>query len=123
MADSRLDWKWVLIGSVIFVVVQVVLNVVFTVFGVITLGFGFLLFAIVKPVTYFVGGIVTGRVSPGVTIREPAIAAVLVSVLGTIFDASRSSGARVLWMILAGVVAFFLALAGAQIGERMQRSN
>jgi hypothetical protein len=121
MAERRIEWKWVLVSIVVFLVIQVALSLVFGIFGVITLGFGFVLFVIVKPLTYFIGGIVTGRLSPGVTIREPAIGAVIVSVLGIIFDASRAAGGRILWMIVSGVIAFFLALAGAQIGERMQR--
>ena len=123
MGTAKLEWKWVGLSVLIFLVVQVVLNVVFGVFGLLTLGFGFLLFVIVKPLTYFVGGIATGYFSPGVTIREPAVGAVIVSVFGIIFDASRSSGRSILWMIISGVIAFFLALAGAQIGERMQRNK
>ncbi len=123
MATAKLEWKWVGLSVLIFLVVQVVLSVVFGVFGLLTLGFGFLLFLIVKPLTYLLGGIATGYFSPGITIREPAVGAVIVSVVGIIFDASRSSGGAILWMIISGVVAFFLALAGAQIGERMQRNR
>ncbi len=123
MATAKLEWKWIAISVLIFLVVQVALSIVFGVFGFITLGFGFLLFVIVKPLTYFLGGIATGRLSPGITIREPAIGAAIVSVAGIIFDASRSSVESILWMIVSGVVAFLLALAGAQIGERMQRNG
>ena len=123
MATTKLDWKWVGLSVLTFLVVQVVLNIVFGVFGILTLGIGFLLFVIVKPLTYFLGGIATGRLSPGITIREPAIGAIVVSVAGIIFDTSRASGSSILWMIVSGVVAFFLALAGAQIGERMQRNK
>ena len=123
MATAKLEWKWIGISVLIFLAIQVVLSIVFGVFGILTLGFGFLLFVIVKPLTYFLGGIATGLLSPGITIREPAVGAVIVSVLGIIFDASRSSGGRVVWMIVSGVIAFLLALAGAQIGERRQRSQ
>ncbi len=123
MATAKLEWKWIAISVLIFLVVQVALSIVFGLFGLITLGFGFLLFVIVKPLTYFLGGIATGRFSPGITIREPAIGAVVVSVAGVIFDASRSSVGSILWMIVSGAVAFLLALAGAQIGERMQRNG
>lgn len=119
MSQTRIEWKWVFASILVFLVIQVLLSVVFGVFGLLTLGFGFVLFLILKPLTYFIGGIVTGRMSPGVTIREPAIGAVIVSVAGIIFDAGRSGGGRVLWMIVSGIIAFLLALAGAQIGERM----
>ncbi len=121
--SEPIQWKWMLISILIFVVVQVVLNVVFTVFGILTLGFGFLLFVIVKPVTYLIGGMVTGYLSPGVTLREPAIGAVVVAVGGTVFDATRARPGNVLWMIVAGVIAFVVALAGARIGEQMQHDR
>ena len=120
MAVNKLEWRWVAMSVLIFVIVQVALSVVFGVFGLLTLGFGFVLFIILKPLTYFLGGIATGYFSPGITIREPAIGAVIVSVLGIVFDASRAGGSGLLWLIISGVIAFFLALAGAQIGERMQ---
>jgi hypothetical protein len=123
VAETRIEWKWVLVSIVVFLIIQVVLSVIFGVFGLLTLGFGFVLFIVVKPLTYFIGGIVTGRLSPGITIREPAIGAVIISVLGIIFDSTRAPAGRILWMILAGVVAFLLALAGAQIGERIQRTQ
>lgn len=119
MAQNQpLQWKWIGISLLIFLVTQVVVNVAFTIFGLMTLGFGFLLFVIAKPVVYFVGGYITGRLSPGITIREPAIGAVVVAVAGTIFDASRAAGGRVLGMIVAGIVAFVVALVGARLGER-----
>lgn len=115
---STVQWRWVLASMGIFLGVQLVLNLAFVVFGLLTLGFGFLLFAVVKPITYFVGGLVTGRLSPGVTITEPAIGAVAITVLGTIFDASQVARGRIGWMILSSFIAFLLAMWGARIGER-----
>ena len=123
MAAQTIDWKWVAIGVVILLAVQLALSIAFGVFGLMTLGFGFLLFVILKPITWFLGGLVTGYVSPGITIREPAIAAIIISVVGILFDASRSAGGRVLGVIISSVIALVLAIAGAQIGERMQRGR
>lgn len=120
MSTTRVAWKWVALSVLIFVVVQIAISIVFGIFGFLTLGIGFVLFLILKPLTYFFGGMITGYLSPGITIREPAIGAVIVSTLGIIFDASRAPAGRVLWLILSGAIAFFVALAGAQIGERMQ---
>lgn len=121
MADQRIDWKWVAIGLVILLAVQVALSIAFGLFGILTLGLGFLMFAVLKPIAYFLGGLLTGYVSPGITIREPAVAAVIVAVAGVLMDAGR--GGRLLGMILSGAVALVLAVAGAQIGERMQRGK
>ncbi|MFW5689947.1 MAG: hypothetical protein ACOC1U_10275, partial [Spirochaetota bacterium] len=76
-----------------------------------------------KPITYFLGGLLTGYVSPGITIREPAIAAIIVAVVGVLFDAGRSPGGRMVGLVISGVLALILAIAGAQIGERMQRTR
>jgi hypothetical protein len=123
MADYKIDWKWVLVAAAIFLVAQLALSLVFGLLGVITLGFGFVLFLILKPVTYFLGGLLTGYVSPGVTVREPAIAAVIISIAGAILDGRGEGGGRLLGTIVAAAVAFLCALAGAQIGERMQRNR
>lgn len=120
VSTSGIAWKWVALSVLIFVVVQIAMSIIFGIFGFLTLGIGFILFLILKPLTYFFGGMITGYLSPGITIREPAIGAVIVSTLGIILDASRAPAGRVLWLIISGVIAFFVALAGAQIGERMQ---
>lgn len=123
MATQSIDWKWVGIGLVILLAVQLALSISFSLLGFLTLGFGFLLFAVLKPITYFLGGMLTGYVSPGITIREPAVAAVIVAVAGILFDAGRTAGGRLVGIIISGVIALILAIAGAQIGERMQRNR
>lgn len=123
MATTSLDWRWVGIGVAILLAVQLALSIAFGLLGLMTLGFGFVLFLVLKPATYFLGGLLTGYVSPGITIREPAVAAVIVAVVGVLFDATRSAGGKLLGIILASVLALILAIAGAQIGERLQHSR
>ncbi len=115
---SNINWKWVFISILIFFVVQILLYIVFAVFGILTLGIGFLLFFLAKPLAYFVGGYLTGRISPGITMTEPALGTVIITVLSTLFDASRSG--RVLGAVVSGLLAFFLALYGAYFGEKRQ---
>lgn len=114
--SGTIQWNWVFISMAIFFVAQVILGVVFTIFGVLTLGIGFLLFIIFKPIVYFIGGFITGKLSPGLTIKEPAIGALIMVVLGTIFDSSHSTSGLG-WLILSSIIAFGCALFGAQIGE------
>jgi hypothetical protein len=121
MANNSIDWKWVFWGIIILLVVQFGVRIAFTLFGILTLGIGFLLYIFVKPISYFLGGLVTGLISPGITIREPAISAVIVTAVGIVFDVTRSVPGRILWLILSSVVAFILAVAGAKIGEKLQR--
>jgi len=111
-----IQWKWVLISLGIFFVAQLILGVVFVIFGVLTFGFGFLLFLILKPAIYFVGGYITGTLSPEITIKEPAIGALIMVVLGSFFDSTRAESSF-LWLIISGAVAYFCALWGARLAE------
>lgn len=121
--SSSIQWKWVLVSLGILLVGQVILSVSLTVFGILTLGFGFVLFIIFKPLVYFLGGLVTGWVSPGITVIEPAVGAFIISVLGILFDNTRFGAGRIVWAAISGVVAFVVALIGASIGERMQGND
>ena len=128
MSDSYnnspvLNLKWIGASMLIFFVVQLVLSIAFGIFGILTLGIGFLLFIIIKPIVYFVGGFITGILSPGVTIKEPAIGAVAITVLGGIFDAGILLQGRMIGTILASILAFIVALVGATIGENMTGSR
>ncbi|WP_028974652.1 hypothetical protein [Spirochaeta cellobiosiphila] len=117
---NEIRWSWVGISLIIMVVTQVLLGFAFTVFGLATLGMGFLLFLFLKPITYFVGGFITGYISPGITIVEPAIGVVLATVLSIIFDSQRLFPGRLIGLIFTSVIAFFLAIWGASLGERVQ---
>jgi hypothetical protein len=70
---------------------------------------------------YFMGGILIGVLSPGVRIIEPAVGAFIsVAVVLMIswflpYTFMRMDFGK---MLLGGGIAFFLALAGARIGER-----
>lgn len=118
---SNISWKWVFISIIIFFIAQLIISVIFGILGVVTLGVGFLLFLILKPLTYFIGGYITGKLSSGITLSEPAIGAVIVVILGTIFDASRAGFGEVFWAILSGILAYVFALLGAQFGEGRRR--
>lgn len=120
MPKTILHWKWILLSVGVFLVVQLILSAVFGLFGILTLGIGFLLFVIIKPVTYFAGGFLSGLFSKGVTILEPALGAALMTFLGGIFDARWLLPHRLSWTIGSSVVAFIVALIGAILGERAQ---
>lgn len=112
---NKVDWKWVGISILIFFIAQIVLSVVFGIFGVLTLGIGFLLFIIFTPVMYFVGGFITGYASPGITLIEPAIGALIMNVAGALFNRHGGFGT-----IITAVIAFVFALIGAYMGEKFQ---
>ncbi|HEX6972459.1 MAG TPA: hypothetical protein VF234_09580 [Limnochordia bacterium] len=114
---TRLQWKWVLASIVIFLIVQALLSVVFGVLGVLTFGIGFVLFLILKPLAYFLGGYLTAAISSGITLAEPAVGALIITLLGSAFDAPRLHAGAMLWALASSAVAFFAALVGAVFGE------
>lgn len=63
----------------------------------------------------FGGAVATGWRSPGVTIREPVVAIILIIVLVNLASGNLA-GAFVGWLLPA-----LVAFAGAKLGERMQR--
>ena len=64
---------------------------------------------------YFMGGLVAGYRSPGVTVLEPAVAAALVTALYLII-----AKASPLVAIVPTILVFGLSYAGAWLGERIQ---
>lgn len=122
MATSILQWKWIFVSILVFLAAQFALSLVFGFLGVVTLGIGFALFLIIKPVTFFAGGFVSGLLSRGITIVEPAIGAGTMTFLGGILDATWLLPRRISWVIGWSILAFVVALIGAFFGERAQGS-
>jgi len=122
VATSILQWKWIFVSILVFLAAQFALSLVFGFLGVVTLGIGFALFLIIKPVTFFAGGFVSGLLSRGITIVEPAIGAGTMTFLGGILDATWLLPRRISWVIGWSILAFVVALIGAFFGERAQGS-
>ena len=129
--QQPLDIKWILIGFAI----QGGLNWLLANLLVEPLGLplveavglvgGSLLFAaIVAFCAFFGGGVLGAYFSPGDTIREPAIAAILAIAFNAIINLSQAGFAvdagSMLGLLIAAAVAFGFALAGAKVGERLQ---
>lgn len=113
---NKVDWKWVGISCIIFIVAQIILRAAVGIFGVITLGLGWLLFLVITPAVYLVGGFLTGYASPGVTLIEPGIGALVTVIVGTILFSSGGG----ISVIFGAVIAFIFALIGAYMGEKFQ---
>jgi hypothetical protein len=109
-------WNYVFMSILVFLVVEVLFNIVFGIFSILTLGIGSLLYFIVKPAVYYFGGLLVGYSSKAETIIEPAIGAALLTIAGALF--SGRSGFSIVY-IIAAVIAFICAMIGAQQGEKM----
>jgi len=118
--SKKFLWKWVLVGAV----VGFALNVLFvailaTLFSAYLYKFAFTGFV----VSFIVTGFAVGVKSPGVTLKEPALAGLLVVLLDWIFlnfiiHLRLSS----LFLTTGLIIGFLFTLFGAWLGEKYQES-
>jgi hypothetical protein len=129
MADSNsFSMKWVALSFFVFVLTERALSM-----GVgwflsggpgpgLAPNLGFLLMGLCNVGSYFIGGIIVGIVSPGLRIHEPALGAFL-AVAGTlllsVFSPFTFLAFSPIRLVVGGGIAFFLALSGAKLGERL----
>lgn len=128
---KNLSWKWVGVGSLlIFGMYQgwsylLAIPLGGRLIEALGIPWGVLAFtAVMGLLSYFLGGVVVGRLSPGITIREPAIA----SVLAILADLGVTIGTRAAFPSLLGlVVALMLGLGlgylGGKLGELWQERS
>ena len=83
---------------------------------------GFMLQGLLNLLSFFIGGVVIGVISPGLRIHEPAVGAFLsvaIMLCLSIFTPYSFIQFSLLKMLCGGVIALFLALSGAKLGERI----
>lgn len=82
----------------------------------------FLLQGILNLASYFVGGLIVGVISPGLRIREPAVGAffsVALMLSLSLFTPYSFIQFSLTKMLIGGLIAFVLALIGAELGEKI----
>ncbi len=114
---TDLQWKWVFIGVILGFALNVLF--VFLITPIFNIDLNVALGAFL--VSFVVTGFIVGFKSPGVTLKEPALAGFLAVVIGWIFlelgiDLSVGGG----YLAFGLVLGFFLSLFGAWLGERYQ---
>ena len=117
--------KWVLFSVLIYITAEIGLGL--WVGGVvvgkyISISLRFMLQGLLNLASYFVGGFIIGLISPGLRIYEPAAGAFLavsLTLLLSFFTPYSFIPFSMTKMLLGGGIAFFLALAGARLGERL----
>jgi uncharacterized protein YneF (UPF0154 family) len=124
---GKLDWKWILYGVAIMVVLNLAAGVILAFFlgsqieavsrAEIALSGGqVLLLAVLNFLAFAIGGYIVGRKSAGRTILEPGISAAIAVAIGLLI-----SGNMTILNILAGALVPFLAgMFGGWLGERRQ---
>jgi hypothetical protein len=124
----KLDWKWILIGIVIMVVLNLVAGLILALIlgsqiqattgpAEITLTGGqVMLAAALNFLAFAIGGYIVGLKSVGRTILEPGISAAIAVIIGLLI-----SGNVTLLNVVAGVLVPFAAgILGGWLGERQQ---
>ncbi len=122
--DQPFSWKWVLLSMAIFIATEIVLGAVVGGFvsGYASINFRILVQGLLNLFSYLAGGFVVGLVSPGKRIREPAVGAFLcvaLTLLVAFLTPIRFLRFSTLRLIIGGLIAYALALAGAKIGEKL----
>jgi hypothetical protein len=117
--------KWMLFSLFTYIAAEIVLGI--WVGGVVvgkymSVSLRFMLQGLLNLVSYFVGGVIIGLISPGLRIYEPAAGAFLavaLMLLLAIFTPYHFIQFSMTKMLIGGAIAFFLALTGARLGERL----
>ena len=119
------SWKWTLLSMGVFVGLEMILGGLvgeYLLARYASLSYGFLVQGLLNLVSYFIGGIAIGMLSPGLRIHEPAVGAFLCVALMlslSFFTPYAFIQFSTVKMLVGGVIAFALALAGAKLGERL----
>jgi hypothetical protein len=126
--SGRLDWKWIGIGVVVMVVLNLIASLILGLVlgsqleGVtnpeeIQLSGGQILLAAVLNILVFaLGGFIVGVKSAGRTILEPGISAALAVLIALLLSGNFS----IVNIIAGGLVPFAAGVAGGWLGERRQ---
>jgi hypothetical protein len=125
---GRFDWKWIGIGVVVMVVLNLVAGLILGFFlgsqleGVtspedIRLSGGqAVLVAVLNFLAFAIGGFIVGIKSAGRTILEPGISAAIAVLIALLISGNFS----VLNIIAGGIVPFLAGVLGGWLGERQQ---
>ena len=115
---AGLEWAWVITGTVI----GFILNNIF-VYGLFALlRFGVAGILISLGASFIIAGIIVGYKSPGVTIKEAALAGVLGVILNFLFIYFGFGAMLDIQYLIIGLVGgFILSFVGGWIGEEMQK--
>ena len=126
--SGRLDWKWIGIGVVVMIVLNLVAGLVLGLFlgsqleGVTSpedvqlTGGQVVLASVLNFLAFAIGGYIVGVKSAGRTILEPGISAAIAVLIALLIAGNFS----VVNIIVGGIVPFLAGVLGGWLGERRQ---
>ncbi len=127
----KIDWKWVAIGMLIMIALQIVAGIIFGLFAapalegvtdpadVVLTGGQMAMAAVLNLLAFSVGGYIVGLKSAGRTIWEPAIAAAVAVGLALLLSGNFGLGN----LLAGGLVPFLAGLGGGWLGEKRQEAK
>ena len=116
---------WMIASAGIFIAVELFLGGLIgeaVVGRFLSISLRFLIQGLLNLVSFFIGGFIIGLISPGIRTREPAVGAfisVALMLCLSFFTPYIFIHFSFSKMLIGGILAFFLALAGARLGERV----
>ena len=125
---GNLDWKWIGIGVVVMIVLNLIAGLILGLFlgpqleGVTSpedvqlSGGQIVLAAVLNFLAFAIGGFIVGLKSAGRTILEPGISAAIAVVIALLISGNFSIGN----IIAGGIVPFVAGVLGGWLGERRQ---
>ena len=119
LTHPGLSWRWVFYGALIMFAMFCAAVVLTIVAIAATPAYAETIDAWLPLAGFFVGGLLTGRLSPGRTLVEPALGAAFAIIGKMLFHVARGE-IGVGEMLIGTSIAFVLALGGAWVGEKMQ---
>jgi hypothetical protein len=125
---GKLDWKWIGIGVVVMIVLNLIAGLILGLFlgpqlegvtrpeDVQLSGGQIVLAAVLNFLTFAIGGFIVGLKSAGRTILEPGISAAIAVVIALLI----SGNFTIANIIAGGIVPFLAGVLGGWLGERRQ---
>jgi hypothetical protein len=125
---GRLDWKWIGIGVVVMLVLNLIAGLILGLFlgpqlegvtrpeDVQLSGGQIALVAVLNFLAFAIGGLIVGLKSAGRTILEPGISAAIAVVIALLI----SGNFTIANIIAGGIVPFLAGVLGGWLGERRQ---
>jgi MFS family permease len=125
---GKLDWKWIGIGVIVMIVLNLVAGLILALFlgpelegltspeDVQLSGGQMVLAAVLNFLAFAIGGFIVGLKSAGRTIFEPGISAAIAVVIALLISGNFTIGN----IIAGGIVPFLAGVLGGWLGERRQ---
>lgn len=124
---KKFSWGWMLSSLVVFILAEIAIAGLFEAnlfVSFIPHSFRYLVEVVSFALSFLIGGLIVGLISPSVRVLEPAIAAFISVILllssGGFFTPNGFANFSIMKMLIGGGIASALAAYGAVLGEKIE---